>query len=522
MIDFAFKLVGGIGLFLLGMLMLTQGIKAFAGEALKGALLRFTGTPFKALSSGALVTLLVQSSSATTVTIIGFVSAGLLAFPQAVGVVLGASLGTTGTGWIVSIIGLKISLGFYALPLVGVGTFMKLLGKGRSQSMGGAVAGFALIFIGIETLQEGMQGFSSVFDLGGLPSGGFWGQFLAVFIGIVMTVIMQSSSAAIATILTALHTQTVNFDQASTLLIGAAIGTTVTGALAALGGSVPAKRTALAHVIFNLATGLIAILLLPLFLWLISLAQEHFSLDAGATSLAAFHTLFITVGVLVFFPFLNQFCRFIQRLLPEKGSATTQHLDDTLLSVPEVALETTRRALCAVASEVFSKLQDKLKFKTTARTSENAENLEKITDFFSRIPVSDREQPFSETQVSQMHALDHLMRFNAAHDVPDKLQNLLSNTYVKKSLDLTLDALAGAQKALAAQDLSEAQHQLVHVKTVSLNLAEERRVNRPLILQQGSQNHLNPTHTLEILDAIRWMDRIVYHVWRITNYLVQR
>jgi phosphate:Na+ symporter len=122
-----FKLLGGIGLFLLGMVLLTDGLKAFAGDALRRALVRFTGTPFKAFGSGALVTLMVQSSSATTVTVIGFVSAGLLTFPQAVGVVFGASLGTTGTGWIVSVLGLKVILGFYALPLVGIGAFMKLL-----------------------------------------------------------------------------------------------------------------------------------------------------------------------------------------------------------------------------------------------------------------------------------------------------------------------------------------------------------------------------------------------------------
>jgi phosphate:Na+ symporter len=160
MTEAIFKLLGGIGLFLLGMVLLTDGLKAFAGEALRRALVRFTGTPLKAFGSGALVTAMVQSSSATTVTVIGFVSAGLLTFPQAVGVVMGASLGTTGTGWIVAVLGLKISLGFYALPLVGLGAFLKLLGRGRMKSLGLALAGFGVIFIGIETLQAGMQGFS--------------------------------------------------------------------------------------------------------------------------------------------------------------------------------------------------------------------------------------------------------------------------------------------------------------------------------------------------------------------------
>jgi phosphate:Na+ symporter len=201
-------------------------------------------------------------------------------FPQAIGVVFGASLGTTGTGWIIAVLGLKISVGFYALPLVGLGAFLKLLARGRWRSLGLALAGFGLIFIGIETLQDAMRGLSGVFNLARLPAGGLWGHLLAMIIGIAMTVIMQSSSAAVATTLTALHTGAINFDQAASLVIGAAVGTTVTGALAAIGGSVPAKRTALAHVLFNLATGLIAVVLLPVFLWGIGWAQEHAGLDA--------------------------------------------------------------------------------------------------------------------------------------------------------------------------------------------------------------------------------------------------
>ncbi|HNP52760.1 MAG TPA: Na/Pi symporter, partial [Nitrosomonas nitrosa] len=222
-----FQLFGGIGLFLMGMVLLTDGLKAVAGDALRGALVRFTGTPYKAFVSGALVTLMVQSSTATTVTLIGFVSAGLLTFPQAVGVVLGASLGTTGTGWMVSMLGLKVSLGFYALPLVGIGALLRLLTHGRWRSSGLALAGFGLIFVGIDHLQNGMQVLAGAFDLTALPSTGVIGHLIATVIGVFMTVVMQSSSAAVATTLTALHANVINFEQAASLVIGAAIGTTI-------------------------------------------------------------------------------------------------------------------------------------------------------------------------------------------------------------------------------------------------------------------------------------------------------
>lgn len=158
MTDILFPFLGGIGLFLMGMSLLSQGLIAFAGNALKQSLIRFTGTPVKAFVSGTLATALVQSSSATTVTIIGFVSAGLITFSQAIGFVIGASLGNTGTGWIVATLGLKISLGYYTLPLIGIGAMMKVFSSGRAAHLGVALVGFGMIFLGLDTLQQGMQG----------------------------------------------------------------------------------------------------------------------------------------------------------------------------------------------------------------------------------------------------------------------------------------------------------------------------------------------------------------------------
>ncbi|MCX7916139.1 MAG: Na/Pi symporter, partial [Verrucomicrobiae bacterium] len=187
MLAMIFRLVGGVGLFLLGMALLTDGLKAVAGEPLQRALVRFTGKPWRAFVSGMLVTLLVQSSSATTVTVIGFVSAGLLTLPQALAVVMGASLGTTGTGWLVAVLGLKISVGFYALPLVGVGAFLKLFGGRRWQPVGLALAGFGLIFVGIETLQMGMSRLTDFVHLARLPSGGLAAHVVGMLAGVGLT-----------------------------------------------------------------------------------------------------------------------------------------------------------------------------------------------------------------------------------------------------------------------------------------------------------------------------------------------
>lgn len=516
----AFQLIGGIGLFLLGMVLLTDGLKAFAGDSLRAALVRFTGTPGKAFASGTLVTVLVQSSSATTVTLIGFVSAGLITFPQAIGVVMGASLGTTGTGWVIAGLGLKVSVGFYALPLVGLGAFMKLLGRGRWRSLGLALGGFGLIFIGIETLQVAMRGLSGVFDLAGLPSGGLWGHLLAMVIGVLLTLVMQSSSAAVATTLTALHTGAVNFEQAASLVIGAAVGTTVTGALAAIGGSVPAKRTALAHVSINLATGVVALVLLPVFLWALGLAQEHLGLEPGAMSLAAFHTAFIAVGVGLFLPQAHRFARLVEQVLPDDGPRLTRHLDETVLRAPSAALEATRRALIQTAAETFALLSEGLAGargpKTDAREAQVKQAMERLREFFPRIPPVAEDEPLSLQRVGQMHAIDHVTRLQGRLVAPDGVRRALDDPEMAAAKG---QARALLVKVAAGLNGQEGAGWLKEVDAAAAALVELRRRERPLILNRTAEGAANSEWALERLDAMRWLDRLGYHAWRIGLHL---
>lgn len=515
-----FHLLGGIGLFLMGMILLTDGLKAFAGDSLRKALVRFTGKPYKAFLSGALVTTLVQSSSATTVAVIGFVSAGLLTFSQAVGVVLGASLGTTATGWMVSVLGLKVSIGFYALPVIGLGAFMRLLARGRWAALGMALAGFGIIFIGIDALQTGMADLENWVDLGALPSEGLVAQVVMTIAGIFMTVVMQSSSAAMATTLTALHTGSIQFEQAASLVIGAAIGTTITGALAAIGASVSAKRTALAHVTFNLATGVIALILLPVFLWGIDWLQEHAGLNPGAVSLAAFHTAFISLGVILFLPFVRPFAKLIERILPDTGPSLTRHLDDSLLLVPAVALETTKRALSETACELFNTLRDRIGSAQASggelRSAELRNGLAAIKIFFEKVPPISDEQPISEERVAQIHAIDHLDRLQSHLQPPEALRAVMAGERLKTEIRMTQDILALAETGL---DGHGDEGWLEEVKRRSLALAERRRKERPQVIQRSAEGGWPPGEALTVLDALRWLDRVSYHVWRIANYL---
>jgi phosphate:Na+ symporter len=267
------SILGGIGLFLLGMAVMTDGLKAVAGPALRTVLARAAATSLSGTFWGAIITLLVQSSSATTMTTIGLVSAGLLTFPQGLSLVFGANIGTTGTGWLVALLGVRVSLTAAALPIVFVGALLKLVGGGQWAGAGGAIAGFALILVGLTTLQQGMGGLAEQLNPSDLPAvlagAGipWWSAMLGVLAlvatGIAMTTVMQSSTAAITVTISALYAGAVGLDQALALVIGQNIGTSTSSAIAAVGASGTAKRLAVAYIAFKLIAAAVALVLFP-------------------------------------------------------------------------------------------------------------------------------------------------------------------------------------------------------------------------------------------------------------------
>lgn len=520
MIALLFGLLGGIGLFLLGMTLLTDGLKSFAGDNLRLALLKYTDKPTKAFSCGALVTALVQSSSATTLTVIGFVSAGLLTFTPAVSVVIGASLGTTSTGWLVSVLGLKVSIGFYALPLIGIGAFMRLFSHGRWRSLGFAIAGFGLIFVGIETLQRSMEGLSGFIALSEIHLTGLTGYILGMVIGFAMTVIMQSSSAAVATTLTALHTESITFDQAASVVIGAAIGTTVKGVLASIGASIPAKRTALAHILFNTATGIIAIILLPLFLILIEAGQNHFGLVPGPMSLAAFHTLFIGVGVLVFMPFVSRFSDLIERMLPETDITFTRNLDESLLSIPVIALDTVGRTLTAIALEIITIARNNMNQYHSYVLNEQRiyrvyQELRTTHEFFVKIPAADEDQSLSVIRVSLIHAIDHMLRMEEYMYPENRIRRMFTHKETVDVLDKCHAIMNIADDSLSQPENKKVE-ELEMLSSDLISLGDQRRAE---IIHRTAEGELNAQNATELLDTIRWIVRTGNHIARICIYL---
>ena len=335
--------LGGLGIFLLAIRMLTEGLRAAAGDGLRNMLARSTRTALRGIASGVLLTAAVQSSSAVTVATIGFVNAGLLNLGQALGVVYGANIGTTITGWLVAAVGFDLQLDTFALPLVGVGMFLRLLGRGgRLGAAGEALAGFGLFFIGVDVLKTAFEGVALSVDLAVLSPQGIWGLLACLGIGFAMTVLTQSSSAAIAITLTAATGGVLELETAAAVIIGSNVGTTSTAVFAAVGATSSARRVAAAHVVFNLVTGAVALLALQGLLWAIGNLEIALGMEAvPAVTLALFHTVFNVLGVLIMLPFTGLLARFLERRFVSTAERLGRplHLDDSVAGTPALALD---------------------------------------------------------------------------------------------------------------------------------------------------------------------------------------
>lgn len=337
------QLIGGVGLFLLGMMLMTDGLKVAAGRTLKDILERWTDTPVRGLFSGGLLTALVQSSSAVTVAAIGFVNAGMLTLERSVWVIFGSNIGTTMTGWLVAIIGFKIKISLFAFPAIGLGMLLKLTGgDSRRGALGQTIAGFGLFFVGVSVLKDAFAGVADTIDVSNLASTGLMGDIIFVGLGFMMTLMTQSSSAAISIALAAAAGQLIALEPAAAMVIGANIGTTSTAIISVIGATPNAKRVAASHVVFNLLTGAVAVLILPMLLRIIELISTSMEIEPdAATTLALFHTIFNMLGVILIWPLVKPMIRYLKTRFVslEEDLGRPRFLDRTALVVPTLGLE---------------------------------------------------------------------------------------------------------------------------------------------------------------------------------------
>ena len=355
--DMVFGTVGGLGLFLFCMGLMTDGLKKVAGQKLKSLLEALTKHRVVAMLMGATVTCLIQSSSATTVMTVGLVNAGLLTLRQALCVVLGANVGTTFTAWLVSVFAI-LKITSYALPMIGVGFLVSIAGKSiRARSVGQIMIGFGLLFLGIHFMKDA---FGPLKDSEGTKQALIWlghNPILAVLAGTLLTMLLQSSSASIAMIQTLALQGAFGTDWSTVLhvavpfILGDNIGTTITAQIAALRTSRNAKRTAMGHTLFN-ALGVLYMLPLVHFGWFDNIVQwvSPFKLSQGTimVHIAVAHSIFNIFNTIVFLPLIRLLEAVVMRILPVKADETIRQpviLERHLLHTPVLALEQARREI---------------------------------------------------------------------------------------------------------------------------------------------------------------------------------
>ena len=318
-----FIILGSLGLFLYGMKIMSDGIQKTAGDRLQQVLNYMTTNRFVAAITGFVITAVVQSSSATTVMVVSFVNAGLLSLQQAIGVIMGANIGTTVTGWIVALIGFKFSIVTVALPAIGIGlplVFSKKLGK---QDLGEVLIGFGILFLGLDFLKDSvpdiksnpevLQFLTSFADLGVLSF------VIFIAVGTILTIVIQSSSASMAITLTMAYSGWIDYNTAAAVIIGSNIGTTVTAYLASIGANTNAKRASRAHILFNLMGAVLVLLVFNPVLRLVdAIVPGNPALGTAVPEhLAMFHTLFNVFNTLIFIWFIPQFSKIVKRLVPD-------------------------------------------------------------------------------------------------------------------------------------------------------------------------------------------------------------
>lgn len=511
---------GGIGLFLLGMTMLTNGLKEIAGDALKRWLNTFTKGRISAVVSGAVMTMLVQSSTATTLLTIGFVSAGLLTFIQSIGVIIGANIGSTSTGWIISLIGFKISLQTMALPIIGVGVFMSLIAPNDIKKFGNVLAGFGLLFLGIDMLQQGMGSAQELISFESLPADSAISILLLIVIGVVMTVIMQASSAAMAATLAALFAGAIDFEQAAYLVIGQNIGTTATALFASIGASVSAKRTAMTHLMFNLITAMIVTVVFPYFVqatkWFTILISGDFDQTLG---LAIFHTLFSLVGALIFIPLMQPFANLLIRMVPERENALTRNLDDSLVEMPSVAIDVSFKTLRDIMVEL-TKAQllllstKKVTVEFEKKMLEIEEAIVITRDFLDGILVTSKRERLK--LISILHTLDHLTRLIKVLREQQKVEAL----YLQEKLMVEWHEMLITIEDKVINDKKLLDISIILEQT-SQQMAQERRNKRNQYFERSVANETQLDLAVSKVDALLWIDRLVFHYWRATARMAE-
>lgn len=348
MITQILKLLGSLAMFLFGMNQMSTGIQKATGDKLRSLLKNITSNPIKGVLTGLGITAIIQSSSATTVLVVSFVSAGLLTLTQAIGVIMGANIGTTLTAWIISLFGFKFDIAALSIPLFLLGFIMQQFRKDRSKDIGKFIIGFSLLFLGLSLIKSSvpdLSGNTQVLEfLKNWTGYGFGSLVLFVVAGTVLTLVLQSSSATMAITLIMLSQEWIPFEMGAAMVLGENIGTTITANIAASMGTTDARRAALAHTVFNVFGVIWAVVLFKPFVKLDIFIVSSMGEYSPLVGLAMFHTLFNTINTLVLIWFTPQIEKLVCRLIAGKPESkddkyTLRYISGGPVATPELGAQ---------------------------------------------------------------------------------------------------------------------------------------------------------------------------------------
>jgi len=522
MIPMLLKASGGVGLLLLGIIVMTDGLQMLVGDTLKSVLMRFTKSPLTGALTGTAITAILQSSTVTTVTAVGFVGAGLMTFPEALGIIFGANVGTTITGWMVALLGFKFHISTFAFPLVLIGSTLKLVFKGKVGAFGYAIGGFGLIFVGLTLLQEGMSGFGGIITPDNLPADTYIGRIELVALGILATLITHSSSAGVATVLAMLFSDAINFEQAAALVIGMDVGTTVTALMVSIGGSVNVRRTGFSHVFYNLLGAVLALLLITPYAYIWERLAPGTLLPNAEIALVAFHTLFNLLSVIIILPFTYQFARIVEKIIPSKEPQFTEKLDKKLLDDPPLALEVARisaqNEVVALFRHINFLLGD-LEYGQKADLALLQSSLDQTQNYIDEIKIKQDKDGKWQKLVSLIHLLDHTQRLHERCDEEEYRAMEVKNS---PDFDHPRQLLASANQSIIDALSSKSFDKAAKIaQKYEDETKRSMKLYRDTVTRKIADDQLGITPGTRELEAARWLIRVSHHMARICYYTQQ-
>lgn len=429
--------LAGLGVFLFGMRHLEEGIKGLAGKSFQNVIKRFTKRSWKGIITGTFVTAILQSSSMVTLLVLAFLGAGMLSLKSALGVVLGANLGTTFTAWIVAALGFKMNIADFSFPLLALGILSYLFLESRPflKNLGVFLIGFGLLFLGLDFMKDALDAVADQIDMSFFSQFGLWAFLL---LGLIVTALIQSSSAMIVIILSSLNAGFIDVYQSFAMIIGANIGTTSTLLLGSIAGTADKKRLALANVIFNSIAGITIFIFLE---QVVDTVYELLNMTDPLMELVLLNTLLNLAGILLFMPFLGPFQKFLKkRFKKAEPSGETLYIKNITTEFPEVALKAIKDEL----GQVYLNVQEFIKscfamnnrnhkasgwktiFQTAVNLNEKYDKIKRLEDELTTFYLQLQEQNLtvkeSEALTSNMITLRSLVY--AAKDIKDVAHNI--------------------------------------------------------------------------------------------------